>query len=155
MDNHDETLVTFRLSGQRFALKAAVVEEVVPSVLVGALPHAPGVVAGAVVVRGRLLPVFDVREALGLRKRPTELSDHFFVVVTARRRVVLVTEGASDVVRVSQDKLVTARSLTEKAPLGAHLAQLEDGTCAILEIDAFLSAAEHGELDLALEAASS
>lgn len=150
-----QSLVTFRLGGERYALRASSVDEIVPAASIGPLPHAPGVVAGVLVVRGELMPVFEVRPSLGLPVRPVGANDHFVVARTRGRRVVVVTEGAEDVVGVEEAALTAARVLSERGPLGAFVARLEDGTSALLDLDAFLSAAERLELDAALEKAAS
>jgi purine-binding chemotaxis protein CheW len=147
-----EPLLTFSLARQRFALRASSVDTVVPAAAIGALPHAPGVVVGTLVVRGELLAVFDIRAALGLPIRPVRLADHFVVarMRSEARRVVLVTEGVEDLRKVPASALVPSRDLVERGTLTAFIAKLEDGTCAIVDLDGFLSAAERDELDLAL-----
>lgn len=143
-------LLRFRLGGERFAIRADSVVEVLPSAAVGSLPFPPGVVAGSLVVRGALLAVLDVRAALRLPERPLVLNDHFVVARTAGRTLVLVTEGVDDFFTASADSLVPARMLSERGPAGAKVAQLADGTWAVLDLGAFLDAAELQDLDVAI-----
>ena len=141
------TLVTFRLGSERYALRSVDVEQVLPAARIGPLPHAPGVVAGTLVVAGEILPVFDVRAAIGVPKRPISVDDHFIVARTHARRVVLLTERADEVVRVSAADIVAARAFSERGTFGASVVRMESGLCAILDLDGFLTAAERDELD--------
>lgn len=143
-------LLRFRLGGEHFAIRAESAIEIVPSALVGSLPFVAGVVAGTLVVRGQLLPVFDVRGVLGLPARPLALDDHFVVAVAGGRTLVLVTEGVDDLVTMDEASLVPAHVLSERGAAGAHVAQLTDGTWAVLDLRAFLTAAESQDLDGAL-----
>jgi purine-binding chemotaxis protein CheW len=148
-------LLRFRLGGERFAIRAESVVEVVPSAAVAPLPFAAGVVAGALVVRGDLLPVFDVRGVLRLPERPVAVDDHFVVALAGGRTLALVTEGVEDLVTVGDETLVPAHLLSARGPAGANVAQLEDGTWAVLDLGAFLTAAEQQELDAVLGEATS
>lgn len=148
-------LLRFRLGGERFALRAEAVIEVIPAVLPGALPFPAGVVAGSVVVRGQLMALLDVRESLALPARVIGASDHYLIVTTGARTYALVTEGVDDFASFEAAQLVPARMLSERGPAGANVAQLADGTWAVLDLEAFLSAAQQAELDAALSAAGS
>ena len=145
-------LLRFRLGGERFALRAEAVIEVIPAVLPGALPFVAGVVAGTAVVRGQLLALLDIRGALALPERAITAGDHYLVVTAGGRTYALVTEGVDDFANVEEAQLVPARMLSERGPAGAMVAQLADGTWAVLDLEAFLSAAEQVELAAALEA---
>ena len=92
--------------------------------------------------------------ALALTERPIAASDHYLVVTTGGRTYALVTEGVDDFASVEEAQLVPARMLSERGPAGAKVAQLSDGTWAVLDLEAFLSAAQQAELDAAVEAAS-
>ncbi|MEO8561278.1 MAG: chemotaxis protein CheW, partial [bacterium] len=58
-----------RLGGATIGLPAAAVREIVRAVAITPLPGAPDIVEGAVNVRGRLVPVIDVRRLLGFPAR--------------------------------------------------------------------------------------
>ena len=56
-----DTLLLFTLSEQRCALALSVVERIVPVVEVTPLPKAPEMVMGLINVRGRAIPVLNIR----------------------------------------------------------------------------------------------
>ena|SRR5208282_6349363 len=59
-----DSFVMLRLGGRRFALPAAIVTELVPPVHLHAFPHRTPMVAGVIVRRGRIIPVYDVSHVL-------------------------------------------------------------------------------------------
>jgi purine-binding chemotaxis protein CheW len=71
-----QKLVIFTLDEQRYALHLAAVERVVRMVELTSLPKAPEIVLGVVNVRGRVVPVVNLRKRFGLAERGIRLSDH-------------------------------------------------------------------------------
>jgi purine-binding chemotaxis protein CheW len=64
----NDAYLAFTLGGNVFAFNAGIVREVIPAVPVSPLPHASGYVSGSVNLRGRLIPVIDLRLRLGMEK---------------------------------------------------------------------------------------
>src|SRR5581483_10849013 len=95
----DVDVLVVEVAGQRHAIPAADVEEILPAATVLPIPGAPAVIAGVLDVRGRCLPVVDGRAALGLASKPAEPTDHFVVVRTGRRVVALHVDRATGLAR--------------------------------------------------------
>src|ERR1700677_66630 len=86
--------VVFWLDEGRYALPLTAVDRIVRAVHVTPVPHAPGIVLGAIDVQGRVLPVFNIRRKFGLPERAVDPADHFLIAHTAGRTVVLVIDAA-------------------------------------------------------------
>ena len=69
MNNPANHIVVFALDEQRYALHLLAVERVVRAVEVTALPEAPEIVLGVVNVKGRIVPVINVRRRFRLPER--------------------------------------------------------------------------------------
>ncbi|MBP2233888.1 purine-binding chemotaxis protein CheW [Sinorhizobium kostiense] len=63
---HPTEVVTFALSGQRFALEIRYVWEILLVQRLSPLPGTPSYLLGIYDLRGQLLPIFDLRGLLGL-----------------------------------------------------------------------------------------
>jgi purine-binding chemotaxis protein CheW len=61
--------VTFQLSRHYFAIEARRVRQVMPAKEVHPIEHPLPFVRGALIIKGRRVPVVDVRDRLGLRDR--------------------------------------------------------------------------------------
>jgi purine-binding chemotaxis protein CheW len=142
---HREFLI-FELGGQRFGLDVAEVREIVRAVCPVPLPGAPLVVEGVINLRGRVVPVLDLRRRFRLPQRPLEPSDHLVIARAAGRLVALRVDRAVDLARVA------AADVEDVAGVGpgACVAKLPGDLVHIQNLETLLSQAEATALDDAL-----
>lgn len=95
-------LVVFRLGREEYAVPIASVREVVRVSDITRVPHAPDHIRGVMNLRGRILPVVEIRSRLGLE--PIELTPASRVVVAdvERRIVGLLVDAVGQVTRVKE-----------------------------------------------------
>jgi len=151
MENTLYQLVVFTLNEQRYALCLRAVERVFYFVEVTHLPQAPEIVLGVVNVRGRIIPVVDIRKRLRLPDRETNLSDRLIVAQTSRRTVALIADAVSGVVEGSKDELIAAETILPGLEYVEGVTKLEDGMILIHNLEKFLSLEEEKTLDQALK----
>jgi chemotaxis-related protein WspB len=134
----------FHVGGERYAMEATRVVEVIPLVDVRPLPQAPPGIRGILTYRGRPIPALDLTElALG---RPAErsLSTRIFILNYADRAggshlLGLVAERATEMVRREPGEFVDTGLKLPAAPyLGPVLIDGE-GTIQRLEAQRLLS----------------
>jgi purine-binding chemotaxis protein CheW len=145
-------LLVFDVEGRTYGLPANEIVELVRAVAVAPLPDGPRAVSGVINLRGRVVPVFDVRVRFGTNSPPIELSDHF-IVARARARVVAIR--ADRVVKLStidSDDIVHAERIVSGTSYIAGIAAVDGGIVVIHDLDAFLSETEEATLDRALGA---
>lgn len=147
-----EGLLTFALEGQVLALPVGTVAETVRAVAVTPLPTAPPIVEGVINVRGRVVPVLDIRQRLGLPSRALDPNQHFIIATAGPRLVALRVDHALDVVTVSAEAIASA-ALVPVAPHVVGIATLADGLAVIHDLDRFLALDEARLMDAALESA--
>jgi purine-binding chemotaxis protein CheW len=145
-------VLVFEVEGQRYGLPTADVRELVRAVTITPLPNAPAVIEGVVNVRGRVLPVLDVRARFHLPARPLDPSDHFIVASAGARGVILHVDGATHLALLDEDSIQPSPTLGPSATYVAGVAKLEDGMVLIHDLTTFLSDAEAASLDEALPA---
>ncbi len=143
-------LLTFDLGGQRCAIALGDVIEVVRMVAMARLPDAPPLVEGIVNLRGRVVPVLDLRARFGLAPKTIDLSDHLVIARAGVRLVAIRVDHARALVEVGPGDVEAAAS-TGNAVAG--VAKLSDGLVLIHDLVTFLSAAEGERLDAAVDAA--
>ncbi|HEV2442440.1 MAG TPA: chemotaxis protein CheW, partial [Steroidobacteraceae bacterium] len=95
-----ETLVTFDVAGQEFALPLTDVQEIIPApASVTAVAHSDAVVLGLTAVRDTLLPLLSLRALLGFpAKQAAAEREKVLVVKVAGARIGLVADRARAVV---------------------------------------------------------
>ena len=144
--------VVFALDDGRYALPLATALRVVRAAEITPLPAAPPIVLGALNVAGQVLPVFDIRQRLGLPQRPIGPADHFLIARTEERTVVLTIDAALGVLDHSGIAVVDADRITPDLAHIRGVLVLEDGLVLIHDLERFLSLAESLELDAAMHA---
>lgn len=144
------SLLAFLLAGKRFALSAADVREIVRAVAIAPLPKAPAIVEGVINVRGKIVPVLDIRGRFGLAPKPVHPDEHFIIAGAAGRVVALRVDRAAELVSVSAEAIEPASSSTPGVEYVMGVARLPDGLLVIHDLAAFLSLDEGRALDSAM-----
>lgn len=103
-----ETWVTLSLYGEIFALPVDSVREVLRVSQITRVPHAPRPIRGVTNLRGRVIPVIDLR--LRLELPPGELErSHRIVVVESRGRLIgLLVDAVRQVVHIDLNRVEPA-----------------------------------------------
>jgi purine-binding chemotaxis protein CheW len=142
--------VLFEIGGQRFGLPAADVQELVRAAAIVPLPSAPAIVEGIVNLRGRVVPVLDIRARFRLPPKPLEPSDHFVIARVAGRLLALRVDRALELVHLTPADLEDARSGIPGAEYVTWVAKLPFDLVLIHDLRTFLSRAEFTLLEEAL-----
>lgn len=95
-----EHLATFVLDREEYGVDVKQVQEIRRVGEITAVPRAPEFVRGVINLRGRILPVLDLKRKLGLGDVVLERTARIVVVRTADRMLGLLVDGASQVLKV-------------------------------------------------------
>ena len=96
-----EHLATFFLSGEEYGIDVRLVQEIIRVGEITQVPRAPGFIKGVINLRGRIIPVIDLKRKLGLGEVSEAARQSRIVVVKVRDRMVgLLVDGASQVLKV-------------------------------------------------------
>jgi purine-binding chemotaxis protein CheW len=99
------TLVVFELDGREFALPIQDIAEILQMVLVTPVPEVPPWVAGVVNLRGRVIPIVDLRTRLGIPTRRPELNTPILIAEQGTRKLGLIADAVRDVVSLEDAAL--------------------------------------------------
>jgi purine-binding chemotaxis protein CheW len=96
-----EHLATFFLSGEEYGVDVRLVQEIIRVSEITQVPRAPGFIKGVINLRGRVIPVIDLKRKLGLGEVSEAARPSRIVVVKVKDRLVgLLVDGASQVLKV-------------------------------------------------------
>jgi purine-binding chemotaxis protein CheW len=96
----DLQLLTFKLDEQEYALSIANVVQVVRMVAVTRAPKAPPFIEGMINLRGKVIPVINIRQRCGLRDQPYDLNTQLLIARTNGRMLALMVDTVSEVLTV-------------------------------------------------------
>jgi purine-binding chemotaxis protein CheW len=85
-----------RLGEELHALPVRAIEEVLPALPIGKVPHCPDFIRGVVFVRGHLIPVLDAAERLGLREHEPAADPNIICLRIGERLVGILVDEALD-----------------------------------------------------------
>jgi len=140
----------FSLAGQCYGLRFDIVDRVLRAVAILALPHAPPIIRGVINVRGKIIPVADIRARFDLPVHGLSTRDQFIIAHTRRRMVALLVDDIGEIVDCPIDAVSPADQILPDLPYVSGVAKLPDGAVIIHDIDGFLSLEEEAQLENAL-----
>lgn len=141
-----------RLGGATLALPALMVREILRAVAITPLPGTHSIIEGAVNVRGRLVPVIDLRERLSFPPKPLDPDEFLVVLQTAGRSLAIRVEAIDDLVDVNAADVGSPADLSPALVGLAGVIAREDGVLVMYDPAAFVSQAETEAIDSALAA---
>ncbi|MEE8391310.1 MAG: chemotaxis protein CheW [Anaerolineae bacterium] len=101
----EKQLVVFTLSNEDYGVDIAAVEGIIKMQAITAVPHAPSFVEGITNLRGKVLPVIDLRKRFGLAQADTTKETRIVHVEIDGTRVGMVVDAVTEVMRVSDENI--------------------------------------------------
>jgi len=98
-------IVGFRIGRETFGLPISLVHEIVRPPEITNVPHAPEYVEGVMNLRGRIVPVIDLRRRFGGTAIANSRKNRVLVVDVESRAVGLIVDSASEVLKISDAQI--------------------------------------------------
>jgi purine-binding chemotaxis protein CheW len=106
-------LCTFRIGAEDYAVDIMRVREIINPLPVTPVPRAPRFIEGVVRLRSEVIPVVDVRKRFGLPPLEPTRKTRFLVVRIGGRRLALVVDEVTEVVRLPRSEIRPAPTFAE------------------------------------------
>lgn len=141
-------LVSFKIGAEEFGIDILKVNEINRMMSLTKVPNAPSFVDGVVNLRGRVIPVINLRTKLSLPKKEYDRNSRIIVVELENRTIGFIVDEVSEVLRIPVN-------ITEKPPemvSGVNAAfitaigKLEDRLLILLDLEKVLADGENVEL---------
>ena len=94
-------LVTFSLGREEYGVEIASVQEIIRATGITPVPGAPRHVSGVINVRGKILPVIDLRKRFGLAEADADEAQRIIVVEMGAKRLGMLVDSVSQVLKFS------------------------------------------------------
>ncbi len=133
--------LSFQLSKEEYGIAILKVREIIGMVDVTPLPRTPDFVRGVVNLRGRIIPVIDLRRKFGMA--PAEFTNETCIVVVdvgrdaeSAFRVGCIVDTVSEVLTIGAEHFeATPRCANAAGDYIAGLAKLKDRVLILLDIE--------------------
>ncbi len=141
--------LTFYLGSEEYGIEILRVREINGLMPITTVPRAPIYVKGVVNLRGKVIPVVDLRTRFGMTTVPDTEETCIIVVQSGEELVGVVVDKVSEVLDIAASEIVDAPSFGPEVNTDyiLGLGKSEDGVKILLDIDRAL--AEGAEVDLA------
>lgn len=146
-------LVSFFIGDEEFGVDILYVQEINRVSQVTKVPNAPEFVNGVINLRGRVIPVIDLRLKFGMPKKEHDKNTRIIVMEVSGKTVGFIVDSVNEVLRIS-------KNVTEPAPelaLGINseyikaVGKLDDRLLILIDLEKILSKDESVQLETALE----
>ena len=161
MERTSEHYLTFRLDDELYAIKVSEVSEVLEYERVTRLPRADEAMKGIINLRGKSVPVFDLRLRFGFAE--TALSKNSAIIVVELEgpeaeilKVGALVDGVEEVVEIGLGDIEAPPKMGTRlaAELIAGIAKREAKFIILVDIDAIFSSGDRESANAATEAAA-
>ncbi len=140
--------LTFVLDGEEYGLEILKVQEIIGLLKITPVPRTPSYLRGVINLRGRVIPVIDLRAKFGMPA--IEATQHTCIIVVHSRgqRVGLMVDRVSEVSDIGDEAVDPAPSLGAdvRTEFLLGLGKSEQGVTILLDIDRVLSSDDVVEL---------
>ncbi len=151
-DSHEILqLVSFNIGVEEFGVDILKVQEINKMTLITKVPNSPEFIQGIINLRGRVIPVIDLRTRLGMEKTEVTKDTRIIIVEVNGKTVGFIVDGVKEVLRIPA-------SITEPPPPLAtsikseyitSVGKLDDRLLILLDLDKVLADEEKLALDVA------
>jgi len=101
----DFQVVGFRIGEETFGVPIALVHEIVRVPAITAVPESPDCVEGVINLRGRIVPVIDLRKRFREPVISTHKKNRILVVETEGKHIGLMVDAASEVLKIAASEV--------------------------------------------------
>jgi purine-binding chemotaxis protein CheW len=136
-------LVTFSLGNEEYAVDILKVQEINRMKEITRVPSAPAYVEGVINLRGKVMPVIDLRKKFGLDARENDVHSRIMIMDIEGITMGLIVDAVSEVLRIPA-------SIVESPPMAFEtgtefitgIAKLENRLIILLDMDRLIGKSE-------------
>ena len=147
--------LTFTLAGEEYGIGILKIKEIIGMMPVTSVPQTPQFVKGVINLRGKVIPVIDLRMRFGLEA--TDYTDRTCIIVveiegqSGTVMIGIVVDAVSEVLNIKGDEIDAAPQFGAKLDTDyiSGIAKIEGGVKILLDIDRVLLNSEIAALEKA------
>ena len=138
VDFLDDRYLLFTIDNTYYGLPLALALEILTVQSITKLPRVADYVKGIINLRGKVIPVLDVRKKLGIPEHEYEDSNCIIVIDIRDMHVGLIVDMVSEVATVPSDRVIPPpKTIGERSSYISSVSQLDDKIVLNLDCDKF------------------
>jgi len=155
MSDKEEKFLTFVLAGEEYGIGILKIKEIIGMMSITTVPQTPEFVKGVINLRGKVIPVMDLRLRFGMEA--IDYTERTCIIVveiegsTGTVQIGIVVDSVSEVLNIKSEDIEETPTFGTKLRTDYILgmAKMEGGVKILLDIDRVLSDQEIADLEKA------
>src|ERR1700739_932078 len=150
-------IVAFRIGGETYGVRIASVREIVRVPEITTVPSAPDLIEGVINLRGKIMPVMDLRKPFGSAPAQPDKKNRILVVELENKLVGLIVSSASEVLKIPPSAIEAPGSVfsDRESNYVTGVGKLKGRLIILLDIARLLRQPEYRKLEEAVEPVAS
>lgn len=142
-------VVGFRIGRETFGLPISIVREIVRVPEITSIPNAPDYVEGVINLRGRIIPIIDLRKRFHEAIPEPSKKNRVVVVEIENRRIGLMVNSASEVLRIPPSEIEAPNTVFQDGELDyiTGVGKLKGRLVILLDLSKILQRGELRQLE--------
>jgi len=143
-------LVGFKLGNEEFGIDISRVQEINMMMQLTKIPNSNKCIEGVVNLRGKIVPVINLRERLGLSKKADDSKTKIIVSEINNKLIGFIVDEVNEVLRISKAIIEPAPEIVTgvESELIEGVAKLDERLLILLNLDKVLTVTEIKQLEL-------
>lgn len=141
-------MVTFKIAEEEFGVDILKVQEIIRMMPITKVPNAPSFVEGVINLRGKVIPVIDLRKRFGMQSTKHDSQTRIKVMDISGQTVGFVVDAVCEVLRIKESTIEPPPAVV--SGVGSEymrgVGKLEDRLLILLDLDKLLSENEMDNL---------
>ncbi len=142
-------LVTFKLGAEEFGVDILKVQEINKMMSITKIPNAPAFIEGVINLRGKIIPIVDLRKRLGFRDQPYDKSTRIIVVELDGLVLGFIVDSVSEVLRIPGNTIEPPPSMVAgiESEYIEGVGKLDERLLILLELKKIFSSPERKDIE--------
>ena len=133
-----------------YAISLNAVILVIHAIEIRKLPNAPEIINGIINLKGKIVPVADIRNRFGLVKHEMVIDDQLIITNTGKRDVAILVDKVIGIKEIEPGQKEKGNENLSFSENFKGVGKFDDGLILIYDLDQFLSLDEEEELEQAM-----
>lgn len=145
----DLQVVGFRIGNETYGVRIGAVREIVRVPEITSVPSAPDLVEGVINLRGKIIPVMDLRKRFGQADIQPDKKNRILVVELENKLVGLIVNSASEVLKIPPSEIESPGSVFAEGESSyvTGVGKLKGRLIILLDISKLLQRSEFKRLE--------
>ncbi|HTT32155.1 MAG TPA: chemotaxis protein CheW [Methylomirabilota bacterium] len=145
----DLQVVGFRIGNETYGVRIGSVREIVRVPEITVVPSAPDLIEGVINLRGKIIPVMDLRKRFGQTEIQHDKKNRILVVELDNRLIGLIVNAASEVLKIPPSEIDAPGSVFADGESGyvTGVGKLKGRLIILLDISRLLQRSEFKRLE--------